>query len=132
MYFAHSLIFMCRALSEYYIIFIILLLLFLLLSLLSALCWLWCFKDSVKFGYQPFLSKFLAITCALLKPLEKLHAESAIGTGFASHWLKNWHKNFFSKSQSLAIAMTIIFHSHLKTALCNKHFQLYVARLIIN
>ena len=34
-------------------------------------------------------SQFLAITCNLLNLQEKSHVHSAIGFGFASHWLKN-------------------------------------------
>ena len=40
-------------------------------------------------------SEFLAITCNLmLKAWEKLHIQGAIGFGFASNWLKNWHEFF--------------------------------------
>ena len=37
-------------------------------------------------------SEFLAITCNLLKAREKSRVQGAIGFGFASHWLKNWHE----------------------------------------
>ena len=35
-------------------------------------------------------SEFLAITCDKVR--EKLLARSAIGFGFSSYWLKNWHE----------------------------------------
>jgi len=49
-------------------------------------------------------SQFLAITFNLLKVREKWHVHGAIDFGFASHWLKNYHKSF---SQSLRVAITI-------------------------
>ena len=39
-------------------------------------------------------SEFLAITCPLLKALEKSSLQGPIGFGFASQWLKNWHDLF--------------------------------------
>ena len=39
-------------------------------------------------------SKFLAIPCNSLKAREKSRVHGAIGFGFASHWLKNWHEAF--------------------------------------
>ena len=39
-------------------------------------------------------SQFLAITCNSLKAREKSRVHSAIGFGFASHWLKNWRESF--------------------------------------
>jgi len=39
-------------------------------------------------------SQFPAIACSLLKAREKSRVHGAIGCGFASHWLKNWHEFF--------------------------------------
>ena len=39
-------------------------------------------------------SQSLAITCNSFEAREKPRAHGAIGFGFASHWLKNWHKSF--------------------------------------
>ena len=39
-------------------------------------------------------SQFPAITCNLLEVREKSHVHGAIGFGFDSHWLKNWHESF--------------------------------------
>ena len=39
-------------------------------------------------------SQFLAITCNSLEAREKSHVHSAIGFGFDSRWLKNWHESF--------------------------------------
>ena len=39
-------------------------------------------------------SEFLAIKGKLLKVQKKFHVQGAIGFGFASHWLKNWHEIF--------------------------------------
>ena len=50
-------------------------------------------------------SQFLAITCNLLKAREISRVDGAIGFGFASHWLKNWHESF-NQSLSIAIAIT--------------------------
>ena len=36
-------------------------------------------------------SQFLAIAYTLLKAREKSCIHGAIGFGFASYWLKNWH-----------------------------------------
>ena len=60
---------------------------------------------------------FLAITCNLLKAREKSCVHSAIGFGFASHWLKNWRESFKPIIKRSNRNHTITFHSHLKTAL---------------
>ena len=39
-------------------------------------------------------SQFLAITCNWLEAREKSRVRGAIGFGFDSHWLKNWHESF--------------------------------------
>ena len=39
-------------------------------------------------------SQFLVITCNLPEAREKSRLHSAIGFGFASHWLKNWRDSF--------------------------------------
>ena len=39
-------------------------------------------------------SQFLAIICNSLKAREKSRVPGAIGFGFTSHWLKNWHESF--------------------------------------
>ena len=38
--------------------------------------------------------EFLVVNCSLLKAREKTCVQDAIGFGFASHWLKNWHTIF--------------------------------------
>ena len=38
-------------------------------------------------------SQFLTITCNLLEAREKSRVHGAIGFGFDSHWLKNWHES---------------------------------------
>ena len=62
-------------------------------------------------------SKFLAITCNSLKPREKSRVHSAIGFGFASHWLKNWRESFKPITRRSNRNHVITFDSHLKTAL---------------
>ena len=62
-------------------------------------------------------SKFLAITCNSLKPREKSRVQSAIGFGFASHWLKNWRESFKPITKRSNRNHVITFDSHLKTAL---------------
>ena len=62
-------------------------------------------------------SKFLAITCNSLKPLEKSRVHSAIGFGFASHWLKNWRESFKPITKRSNRNHVITFDGHLKTAL---------------
>ena len=64
-------------------------------------------------------SQFLAITCNSPEAREKSQVHSAIGLGFASHWLKPG-ATLLSQSLSIAIAIAInviTFDSHLKTAL---------------
>ena len=39
-------------------------------------------------------SQFLAITCNSLIAREKSRVHGAVGFGFDSHWLKNWHVSF--------------------------------------
>ena len=48
-------------------------------------------------------SQFLAITCNLLEAREKSRVHGAVGFGFASPWLKNWHESFKPR---VAIAIT--------------------------
>ena len=62
-------------------------------------------------------SKFLAITCNSFKPREKSRVHSAIGFGFASHWLKNWRESFKPITKRSNRNHVITFDSHLKTAL---------------
>ena len=62
-------------------------------------------------------SKFLAITCNSLKPQEKSRVHSAIGFGFASHWLKNWREFFKPITKRSNRNHVITFDGHLKTAL---------------
>ena len=62
-------------------------------------------------------SKFLAITCNSLKAREKSRVHSAIGFGFASHWLKNWRESFKPITKRSNRNHAITFDSHLKTAL---------------
>ena len=62
-------------------------------------------------------SQFLAITCNLLEAREKSRVHSAIGFGFASHWLKNWHDSFKPITKSSNRNQVITFNSQLKTAL---------------
>ena len=62
-------------------------------------------------------SQFLAITCNLLEAREKSRVHSAIGFGFASHWLKNWHDSFKPITKSGNRNQVITFNSQLKTAL---------------
>ena len=62
-------------------------------------------------------SKFLAITCNSLKAREKSCIHSAIGFGFASHWLKNWRESFKPITKRSNRNHVITFDSHLKTAL---------------
>ena len=62
-------------------------------------------------------SQLLAITCNSLKTREKLHVQGAIGIGFASHWLKNWHESFKPITKCSNHNHVITFDSHLKTAL---------------
>ena len=63
-------------------------------------------------------SRFLAIACNLFKVQEKSCVRGAIGFGFASHWLKNWHESFKPITKGSNRNHIITFNSHLKTALC--------------
>ena len=62
-------------------------------------------------------SQFLAITCNSLKARERSRVHGAIGFGFASHWLKNWHESFQPITKHSNRNHVITFDSHLKTAL---------------
>ena len=50
-------------------------------------------------------SQFLAVTCNSPEAREKSRVHSAIGFGFASHWLKTG-ATLLSQSLSIAIAIT--------------------------
>ena len=62
-------------------------------------------------------SQFLAITCNSLEAREKSRVHGAIGFGFDSHWLKNWHESFEPITKRSKRNHVITFDSHLKTAL---------------
>ena len=62
-------------------------------------------------------SKFLAITCNLLKAREKSRVQGAIGFGFASHWLKNRREILKPITKRSNRNRVITLDSHLKTAL---------------
>ena len=62
-------------------------------------------------------SQFLAITCNSPEAREKSRVHSAIGFGFASHWLKNWCDSFKPISKLGNRNHIITFDSCLKTAL---------------
>ena len=62
-------------------------------------------------------SQFLAISCNSLKAREKSRIHGAIGFGFASHWLKNWHKSFKPVTKCSNRNHIVTFDSHSKTAL---------------
>ena len=62
-------------------------------------------------------SKFLSISCNLLKLREKSRAYGASGCCFASHWLKNWRESFNTITKRSNRNHVITFNSHLKTAL---------------
>ena len=62
-------------------------------------------------------SQFLAINCTSVKAREKSRVHSAIGFGFASHWLKNWRESFKPITKRSNRNHVITFDSHLKTAL---------------
>ena len=68
-------------------------------------------------------SKFLAITCNSLKAREKSRLHSAIGFGFASHWLKNWRESFKPITKRSNCNHVITFDGHLKTALLVQLFS---------
>ena len=62
-------------------------------------------------------SEFPAITSNLLKAREKSRIQSAVGFGFASHWLKNWRHIFKPITRRINHSRVITLDSHLKTAL---------------
>ena len=62
-------------------------------------------------------SQFLAITCNSLEAREKSRVHSAIGFGFASHWLKNWRDSFKPITKRSNRNHVITFDGHLKTTL---------------
>ena len=62
-------------------------------------------------------SQFLAINCNSLEAREKSRVRGAIGFGFDSHWLKNWHESFKPITKRCNRNHVITFDSHLKTAL---------------
>ena len=62
-------------------------------------------------------SQFLAITCNSLEAREKSRVHGAIGFGFASHWLENWHDSFKPITKRSNRNLVITFDSPLKTAL---------------
>ena len=62
-------------------------------------------------------SEFLTITWTFLKAREKSRVQSAMGFGFASHWLKDWSKIFKPITKRSSQGCVITFDSHLKTAL---------------
>ena len=62
-------------------------------------------------------SQFLAITCNSLEVQERSRVHGAIGLGFASHWLKNWHESFKPITRHSDCNHGITLDSHLKTAL---------------
>ena len=71
-------------------------------------------------------SQFLAITCNSPKAREKSRLHSAIGFGFASHWLKNWRESFKPITKRSNRNDVITFDSHLKTAIMeDKHIFLF-------
>ena len=61
-------------------------------------------------------SQFLAITCNSLEAREKSRVQGAIGFGFASHWLKNWHESFKPITKRSNRNHVITFDGRLKTA----------------
>ena len=62
-------------------------------------------------------SQFLAITCNSPEARETSRVHGAIGSGFASHWLKNWRDSFKPISKLSNRNHVITFDRHLKTAL---------------
>ena len=62
-------------------------------------------------------SQFLAIIWNFFKVQEKSRVHGAIGSGFASHWLKNWRESFKPITKRSNRNHVITFDSHLKTAL---------------
>ena len=66
---------------------------------------------------EPITIIFLAILCNLLQAQEKSRLHGAIDFGFASHWLKDWHKSFKPITKRSNRDHVSTFDSHLKTAL---------------
>ena len=62
-------------------------------------------------------SQFLVTTCNSPEAREKSRLHSAIGFGFASHWLKNWRDSFEPFTKRSNRNHVITFSSYLKTAL---------------
>ena len=62
-------------------------------------------------------SQFLAISCNSLETRKKSRVHGAIGFGFDSHSLKNWHESFKPINERRNRNHAITFDSHLKTAL---------------
>ena len=61
--------------------------------------------------------QFLAIICNSLEAREKSRVRGAIGFGFDSYWLKNWHDSFQPITKRSNRNHIIAFDSFLKTAL---------------
>ena len=76
-------------------------------------------------------SQFLAITCNSLKAREKSRVHGAIGFGFASHWLKNWHGSFKPITGCSNRNHVITFNGHLKTALIEFKLEKKESKVII-
>ena len=75
-------------------------------------------------------SQFPAITCNSLKAREKSRIHGAIGFGFASHWLKNWHESFKPITKSSNHNHVIAFNSYLKIALMKLIIEIASALLV--
>ena len=71
-------------------------------------------------------SQLLAISWNSPEAREKSRVRSAIGFGFASHWLKNWRDSFKPITNHSNRNHVITFDSHLKTALCMPLFILFI------
>ena len=67
-------------------------------------------------------SKFLPITCNLLKTREKSRIRAAIGFGFSSYWLKNWREILQPITKRSNPNRTFPSDSHLKTALKERNW----------
>ena len=75
-------------------------------------------------------SQFLAITCNSLEAREKSRIHGVIGSGFASHWLKNWRDPFEPITKRSNRNHVITFDSQLKTALIENRSITLVAIII--
>ena len=90
-----------------------------------SLIWLWLglliiiFSFPIGIGENSAMnqSEFLAITCNLLKARENSSIQGAIGSAFASYWMKNWREIFRPIAKRRNRNHVITFDSHLKTAL---------------